>query len=106
MPTSKDFRRRSLEDRDAFWREQAALIDWQTPFTEVLDYTRPPFAKWFVGGHTNLCHNAIDRHLATRADQAAVSTLVRLLPFLESAFKQAKFDLPWDKIGVVLKSKK
>src|SRR5205814_6827285 len=37
-----------------------------------LDYTRPPFARWFVGGRTNLCHNAIDRHLATRADQAAL----------------------------------
>jgi len=64
---------RSLTDRDAFWREQAALIDWQTPFTSVLDYTRPPFAKWFVGGRTNLCHNAVDRHLATRGDQEAVT---------------------------------
>jgi propionyl-CoA synthetase len=38
--------RRSLADRDAFWRERAALIEWQTPFTEVLDYSRPPFARW------------------------------------------------------------
>ena len=67
MPSYKEFHRRSLADRDAFWREQAALIDWQTPFTSVLDYSKPPFAKWFVGGRTNLCHNAVDRHLATRA---------------------------------------
>jgi propionyl-CoA synthetase len=72
MTTYREFHRRSLADRDAFWREQAQLIDWQTPFTQVLDYSRPPFAKWFVGGRTNLCHNAVDRHLATRGDQAAL----------------------------------
>ncbi len=38
----------------------------------MLDYSRPPFAKWFVGGLTNLCHNAVDRHLATRGDQKAL----------------------------------
>jgi propionyl-CoA synthetase len=61
-----EFHRRSIEDRDAFWAEQAALIDWQTPFTQVCDYSNPPFARWFVGGTTNLCHNAVDRHLAAR----------------------------------------
>jgi propionyl-CoA synthetase len=72
MPTYAETHRASLADRDAFWRERAALIDWQTPFSSVLDYSRPPFARWFVGGRTNLCHNAIDRHLATRADQPAL----------------------------------
>jgi propionyl-CoA synthetase len=66
------FQRRSLDDRDAFWTEQAALIDWQRPFTTVCDASRPPFARWFVGGRTNLCHNAVDRHLAMRADQRAL----------------------------------
>src|SRR5450432_4060078 len=72
MPTYAETHRRSLVERDAFWRERASLIDWQTPFSAVLDYSRPPFARWFVGGRTNLCHNAIDRHLATRADQPAL----------------------------------
>ncbi len=72
MPDYRDVHRRSIADRDAFWRERAALIDWQTPFGAVLDYSRPPFARWFVGGTTNLCHNAIDRHLDKRADQAAL----------------------------------
>jgi propionyl-CoA synthetase len=63
---------RSLHDRDAFWRERAALIDWQTPFEQVLDYSRPPFARWFVGGRTNLCHNAVDRHVAARGEQKAL----------------------------------
>ncbi len=72
MATYREYHRRSLVDRDAFWREKAALIDWQAPFEQVLDYSRPPFARWFVGGRTNLCHNALDRHLAARADQPAL----------------------------------
>ncbi|MDR7305489.1 propionate--CoA ligase [Rhodoferax saidenbachensis] len=72
MPGYADFYRRSIDDRDGFWAEQAALIDWQTPPQQVCDYSTPPFARWFVGGTTNLCHNAVDRHLPTRADQAAL----------------------------------
>jgi propionyl-CoA synthetase len=72
MATYKEFHRQSLADRDTFWREEAALIDWQTPYRAVLDYSRPPFAKWFVGGRTNLCHNAVDRHLVARGDQKAL----------------------------------
>jgi len=67
-----DFYRRSIDERDKFWSEQARLIDWERPFDQVLDYSRPPFAHWFVGGRTNLCHNAVDRHLATRGNQAAL----------------------------------
>ena len=63
MADYQAFYRRSLEDKQGFWAEQAQLIDWQTPFDQVLDYNRPPFARWFVGGRTNLCHNAVDRHL-------------------------------------------
>src|SRR5215468_3537453 len=66
------FHARSVADREGFWAEQAKLVDWHQPFGKVLDYSRPPFAKWFVGGETNLCHNALDRHLATRADQKAL----------------------------------
>lgn len=67
-----EFHRRSIEDRDGFWREQAQLIDWHRPFDQVCDYSNPPFARWYVGGQTNLCHNAVDRHLATRPDQNAL----------------------------------
>ena len=66
------FHARSISDREAFWSEQAGLVDWRKPFESVLDYSRPPFANWFVGGETNLCHNAIDRHLAVRGDQQAL----------------------------------
>jgi propionyl-CoA synthetase len=67
-----EFYRRSIAEREAFWAEQARLIHWHRPFDRVLDYSRPPFARWFVGGLTNLCHNALDRHLATRGDQKAL----------------------------------
>jgi propionyl-CoA synthetase len=72
MTSYAEFYRRSLEDRDAFWAEQAQLIDWKTPPQQICDYSHPPFARWFVGGSTNLCHNAVDRHLQDRADQAAL----------------------------------
>jgi propionyl-CoA synthetase len=68
----QQFHRRSISDPDGFWGEQAKLIHWQKPFGKVLDYTRPPFAKWFVGGETNICHNAVDRHLKDRPDQNAL----------------------------------
>jgi propionyl-CoA synthetase len=66
------FYRRSIDEPEAFWAEQAKLIDWQRPFDRVLDNSNPPFTKWFVGGTTNLCHNAIDRHLPTRGEQNAL----------------------------------
>jgi propionyl-CoA synthetase len=61
-----------MSQRDDFWAEQAQLIDWHTPPKQICDYSNPPFARWYVGGTTNLCHNAVDRHLATRGDQAAL----------------------------------
>ena len=66
------FYKRSIDQPDAFWTEQAALIDWHTPFTRVCNYDKPPFVNWFEGGTTNLCHNAVDRHLASRASQPAL----------------------------------
>jgi propionyl-CoA synthetase len=72
MTTYKQFHARSISDPQGFWAEQATLVDWKQPFAQVLDNSRPPFAKWFVGGTTNLCHNAIDRHLAARSEQAAL----------------------------------
>ena len=72
MRSYRDFHRESIDDPEGFWRREAARIHWETPFTDVLDASNPPFARWFVGGHTNLCHNAVDRHLAGRAQQDAL----------------------------------
>ncbi|OEZ61569.1 propionate--CoA ligase [Duganella sp. HH105] len=67
-----DFYQRSIVTPEQFWHDEAALIDWNAPCTQVLDYSHPPFAKWFVGGQTNLCHNAVDRWCATQGDQPAL----------------------------------
>ena len=64
--------RRSIEEPEAFWAEQAEAIDWHTPPKRILEYEHPPFRRWFAGGTTNLCHNAVDRHLAARPDQLAL----------------------------------
>src|SRR3984957_13926631 len=69
---SLEFCRHSLEEGDSFWVEQAKAIYWQKPFQTVCDFSKSPFAKWFVGGETNLCYNAIDRHLPLRANQPAL----------------------------------
>jgi propionyl-CoA synthetase len=72
MNNLKRANERSLEQREAFWAEQANLIEWQTKPQQILDYSNPPFARWYLGGTTNLCHNAIDRWLATQADKPAL----------------------------------
>ena len=46
-----------------FWDEQAQHISWATPYTEVLDWSNAPFAKWFVGGKLNIAYNCVDRHV-------------------------------------------
>ena len=72
MTTIQAFHQQSIEEPDVFWANEARRIDWQTPFEKALDYSRPPFTRWFVGGKTNLCHNAVDRHAAKRPDARAL----------------------------------
>ena len=64
--------RASIQDRDNFWAAEAQEIHWEKPFSQVLDFSNPPFAKWFVGGRTNLCFNAVDRWLDKRGDEPAL----------------------------------
>ena len=61
-------------DRLGFWAEQATKhVSWDTPFTEVLDWSNPPFAKWFGDGELNLAYNCVDRHVeAGYGDQVAI----------------------------------
>eukprot|EP01037_Dinobryon_pediforme_P048638 gene48638-biopygen16443 len=66
------FYQQSIDDPQSFWASQAKRIDWHQAFSQTLDYSRAPFARWFIGGQTNLCHNAVDRHLAERAEQNAL----------------------------------
>ena len=72
MGAYAELHRRSVADHETFWTEEARRIHWHRRFDQVLDYSRPPFARWFVDGETNLCYNAVDRHLSTRGDQPAL----------------------------------
>ena len=59
-------------DPAGFWGEQAKAVDWITPPEKVFDPTQGAYGRWFVGGVCNTCHNAVDRHAASRPDQAAI----------------------------------
>ncbi len=72
MNAVQAFHHRSIHDRDQFWTKEASAVHWETPFTQVVDVSKLPFAKWFVGGQTNLCFNAVDRWLDSRPDQPAL----------------------------------
>ena len=65
---------RAAADRDAFWGEQSRdLLHWHTPFTNVLDWSNPPFAKWFGDGELNVAYNCLDRHVeAGNGDRVAL----------------------------------
>ena len=75
-----DLYRASIEDPETFWRKEAERIDWHQPFSQVLDYSRPPFARWFVGGQTNLCHNAVDRWASCQGEQTALIAITTETP--------------------------
>ncbi|MBC8954675.1 propionate--CoA ligase [Xenorhabdus sp. PB62.4] len=68
----QDFYQHSIDDPNAFWAEQAKRIHWQQPFEQALDHSHPPFARWFCGGKTNLCYNALDRWLESQPDAKAL----------------------------------
>ncbi|XP_057366291.1 acyl-CoA synthetase short-chain family member 3, mitochondrial-like [Daphnia carinata] len=70
-PTYKDVYERSILNPEQFWAEEAEKISWMKPWSRVLDHTNPPFTKWFVGGETNACYNAVDRHVADGHGQRA-----------------------------------
>ncbi|MFE7746403.1 acetate--CoA ligase [Nocardia sp. NPDC057455] len=57
------FYERAGADREAFWAEQAGRLHWHEPFTQVLDWTDAPVAKWFLGGKLNIAYNCVDRHV-------------------------------------------
>ena len=60
-------------DRLGFWAKQAARLSWETPFTDVLDWSQAPVAKWFVGGKLNVAYNCVDRHVeAGYGDRVAI----------------------------------
>ncbi|SIT69625.1 acetate--CoA ligase [Microbacterium sp. RU33B] len=60
-------------DLESFWADRARALHWHTPFTEVLDWSNPPFAKWFADGEINVAYNCLDRHVeAGNGDRVAL----------------------------------
>jgi acetyl-CoA synthetase len=74
VPDYLAVRQAALADPVAFWDARAKeLIDWYTPYTQVIDSSGAPFFKWFIGGKTNVVHNALDRHVQNgRKDKTAI----------------------------------
>ncbi len=68
-----DLYEKAAADRDAFWAEQAHALAWNDEWSQVLDWSDPPFAKWFVGGTLNVAYNCVDRHVeAGLGDRVAI----------------------------------
>ncbi|MTD53440.1 acetate--CoA ligase [Amycolatopsis pithecellobii] len=83
FPPSEDFAANANEkgdayerahaDREAFWAEQAERLHWDTKWSQVLDWSGAPVAKWFVGGKLNVAYNCVDRHVESgHGDQVAI----------------------------------
>lgn len=71
---ARDLYARASQDQLGYWSDRARNdVYWDTPFTEVLDWSNPPFARWFADGTTNACYNAVDRHVeAGHGDRVAL----------------------------------
>jgi propionyl-CoA synthetase len=83
---------------ETFWAEAAEAVHWYRRWDAVLDTSRPPFYRWFPGGQTNSCYNALDRHVENgRADQTAliydspVTSTVRAFTYRELRDEVARF---------------
>lgn len=68
-----DLYEQARADREGFWAEQARALHWHKPFTQVLDWSNPPFAQWFADGELNVAYNCLDRHVeAGNGDRVAL----------------------------------
>ncbi|TKV60604.1 propionyl-CoA synthetase [Nakamurella flava] len=98
MGVYDDVHRASQDDPEAFWLAAAAAIDWTAPPTRALDAANPPFHRWFPDAELNVCHNAVDRHVAAgRGEQPAivhdspVTGSVRRITYAELQDEVARF---------------
>ena len=71
----REMYRRSIDDNPGFWKEQAGIVDWIKPFSEVKDvsFARDDLhIRWYHDGTLNACYNCVDRHLADKGDDTAI----------------------------------
>ncbi|WP_269451010.1 AMP-binding protein [Thermococcus peptonophilus] len=73
LQSFREEHRKSIENLEEFWAEQAKVIDWFKTWDRVLDDSNAPFFRWFVGGQLNASYNALDRHIkAGKRNRAAI----------------------------------
>jgi len=89
--TYADVHAAAARDPETFWAEAAADVDWAAPWKRVLDRSRPPFYRWFVGGELNTCFNAVDRHVA--AGRGAQDALIYDSPVTQTVARYTFADL-------------
>jgi propionyl-CoA synthetase len=98
---------RSLNDPEGFWSEIAQQFHWYKKWDRVLDDSNPPFFKWFVGGKTNLCYNAVDRHVKNGHKdtpaliwEGAAQNLTRIITYGELYVEINRFAAVLIRLGV------
>ena len=64
--------RNSQEDPEGFWAEAAGAIDWFSPWNKVFDPDQGIYGRWYIGATTNMCHNAVDRHVSSGAPTSSL----------------------------------
>ncbi|HEV3315954.1 MAG TPA: acetate--CoA ligase, partial [Candidatus Angelobacter sp.] len=103
--------KQAQQNPEQFWGEQAKAVHWFTPWSKVLDWSNPPFSKWFVGARTNVAYNCLDRHLTSwRRNKAAIiwegeNFEQRILTYQELYRKVCKFANALKELGLKTGSK-
>ncbi|KAK3273718.1 hypothetical protein CYMTET_18061 [Cymbomonas tetramitiformis] len=107
MALQAQYHKLALEDPEEYWAQAANSIFWYNKWSKVLDFSNPPFSRWFVGATTNTCYNCIDRHIEYgRGDQLAliydspVTNTVEKYTYLQLRDTVAKFAGVLQKHGV------
>src|ERR1700733_1266232 len=73
MEQYREMYRRSIEQPEEFWREQAGILDWFHPPRNIVDVDpKEVDFSWYAGGRLNACYNCVDRHLPTQGDKTAI----------------------------------
>nr|CAH0100879.1 unnamed protein product [Daphnia galeata] len=116
-PTYADVYERSIREPEQFWAEEAERISWMKPWSRLLDNSNPPFTKWywlhlwayrqFVGGETNACYNAVDRHVVNGHGQrtaiihdSPVTSTQRSITYAELQMQVSKLAAALSSYGV------
>jgi acetyl-CoA synthetase len=103
--------KQAQQNPEQFWGEQASAVHWFTPWSKILDWSNPPFSKWFVGAKTNVAYNCLDRHLTSwKRNKAAIiwegeNFEQRILTYQELYRKVCKFANALKDLGLKAGSK-